>query len=285
MNIPTPLIALQHLDAQLYAKIEYLHPSGSMKHRSIPPFLQEILASGEIQIGQRIAIRSAGSAAVTTAWAGAQLGLSVLAIVPLTITQQTYQLLRWLGATIEQLPSEQATTRMSELEHDPAVYVLAQARESRLIAHYRPIAHEIYAALEQVTAITVGIGTGVSIMGIANAMQECSPACQVFGVEPAESAIASGQPWAPHHIPGLAPPLAQPLLNSKLLGGLLTIPSPDAWRVARDVARTTGLLIGPSAGATVAAALALRRHGMTGAIVAVCACSINDYLEEAALFV
>ncbi|GAC1405359.1 MAG: cysteine synthase family protein [Ktedonobacteraceae bacterium] len=285
MNIPTPLVALKYFDANLYAKIEYLHPSGSMKHRSIPPFLREILASGEIRPGQRIAIRSAGSAAVTTAWAGAQLGLSVLTIVPLTVTQHTLQMLRWLGASIEQLPPEQATLRISELEREPSVYVLAQAREPRLIEHYRPVAHEIYEAVRNVTAITVGIGTGLSIMGIAYEMQELSPGCQVIGVEPAEAAIASGQPWAPHHIPGLAPPLAQPLLNTTLLGGLLPIPSPDAWHFAREVARSAGLPIGPSAGATLAAALRLRRQGVTGSIVAVCACSINDYLEEAALFV
>lgn len=285
MNIPTPLVALTHFDVTIYAKIEYLHPSGSMKHRSIPLFLQEVLESGEIRPGQRIAIRSAGSAAITTAWAGIQLGLPVTVVLPLTVTQHTLQMLHWLGAAIEQLSPEQASLRMSELERDPSIYVLAQARESRLIEHYQPIAREIYEAVKDVAAITVGIGTGLSSMGIAREMQKLSPTCQVIGVEPAEAAIASGQPWRPHHIPGLAPPLAQPLLNTALLGSILPIPSRDAWHFAREVACSVGLPIGPSSGATVAAAVHLRHRGITGPIVAICACSINDYLEEADSFV
>jgi len=282
MQSPTPLVHLQQLDAEMYAKVEYLHPSGSMKHRSIPRFLQQLHETGELQPGQRIAIRSAGSAAVTTAWTGAQLGYPVVAVLPPTASQQTIHWLHWLGAHCHQVPPQEATRLMQEFGDAPDVYVLAQAREERLIDHYRPVAAEILHELDRVAAITVGIGTGLSATGIGRHVRDGRAECRVYGVEPAEAAIASGQPWAPHGIPGLAPPIPQPLLDTSLLSGIIPVPSDAAWRCARQTVQHAGLPLGPSSGAAVAAALQLRQEGHAGPIVAVCACSIHDYLESVA---
>jgi cysteine synthase A len=281
MSPVTPLLplALPLADGALYAKIEYLHPSGSIKHRSIPPFLDRIAASGELAPGAQIAIRSAGAAAVATAWAGARAGHPVLAVLPPTAAPNIVRLVRWLGADCQQVPSREATKIMDQLRADPGTYVLEQAAEPRMIDSYRPVAAEILDQLPAVTAITVGIGTGLSATGIAKEISARRATCQVYGVEPAESAIASGKPWAPHGIPGLAPPIAQPLLGRDLLAGILTVESGQAWRHAEMAARLGGLLIGPSAGAAVAAALQLLAQGQAGPVVAICACSIGDYLE------
>ena len=104
VNGPAPLARLEPAGARLYAKIEYLHPSGSMKHRSIPPFLESLMAGGELRPGQRIAVRSAGAAAVTLAWAGARTGHSTIAVVPPGATPNTLRMLLWLGAECRQLP-------------------------------------------------------------------------------------------------------------------------------------------------------------------------------------
>ena len=281
MNGPAPLARLEPAGARLYAKIEYLHPSGSMKHRSIPPFLESLMAGGELRPGQRIAVRSAGAAAVTLAWAGARTGHSTIAVVPPGATPNTLRMLLWLGAECRQLPPREATELMAELRARPDTYVLEQAGEPRLIDHYRPVAAEILDEMPEPGAIIVGIGTGLSITGIAREVRDRGSSCRVFGVEPAEAAIASGRPWAPHHIPGLAPPIAQPLLEHALLAGIVTVSSDDAWRCAREAAHRSGLLLGPSSGATVAAARKLREQGVSGPIVSICACSINDYLEGA----
>ena len=275
----TPLIPLTQYDDALYAKVEYLHPSGSMKHRSIPLFLASLVANGELQLGQCIAIRSAGSAAVTAAWAGQQLGIPVTAVLPPTVMQSVVRKLHWLGASYHRVPPDEATWMMQAFAADPKVYVLAQAREERLIDHYRPVAAEIFDELDEVAAMTVGIGTGLSVTGIGREIQAQGYNCQLFGVEPAEAAIALGQPWAAHGIPGLAPPIPQPLLNKTLLSGIVPIPSKVAWQCAREVGQGAGLLLGPSSGVTVAAARHLRRQGVIGPIVAVCACAIGDYLE------
>jgi len=281
VNAPTPLACLDPAGAHLYAKIEYLHPSGSMKHRAIPPFLDSLVASGEVRTGQSIAVRSAGSAAVTLAWAGSRIGCTTIAVVPATASPNTRRMLHWLGARCHQLPPDEAIELMAQLHARPDTYVLEQAGEPRLIDHYRSVAAEILDRMPDTAAIAVGIGTGLFITGIGREVRDRGSSCQVFGVEPAEAAIASGRPWAPHHIPGLAPPIAQPLLDHALLAGIVTVSSTDAWRCAREAARRSGLLLGPSSGATVAAARKLREHGVDGPIVSICACSINDYLEGA----
>ncbi|WP_428266985.1 PLP-dependent cysteine synthase family protein [Haliangium sp.] len=276
---PTPLIELARLAPCLYTKVEYQHPSGSMKHRSIPRFLRALLERGELRPRQTVAIHSAGAAAVTTAWAGAQLGLPVVAVLPPFATDTTVAALRWLGASCHRVPPARGKALMQDLGATPDVYVLAQAREPELIDHYRAVAAEVLEQLGDVAAITVGIGTGLSITGIAREVKDRGVATLVYGTEPAESAVASGQPWAPHRIPGLAPPIPQDLLEIDLLAGIEPVPSDEAWECAQRVARGEGLLVGPSAGATIAAALRLRARGLAGPIVAVCACSMSEYLD------
>lgn len=280
MKTLTPLVALTPYDRNIYAKLEYVHPSGSMKHRAIPKLVQELIQQGEISRGQRIAIRSAGSAAVALAWAGAQFDCPVTAVLPPSAMQATASALRWLGAEILQVPPIEATALMEAFEAEPGTYVLAQANESRLIDYYEAVACEIFQEIQAPAAITVGIGTGLSVMGIEYAARKLGHKCQVWGVEPAEAAIASGQPWAPHRIPGLAPPIPQPLLDISILDGVIPLPSAEAWLCAREIAQQCGLLVGPSSGATIAAASRLRKQGINGHIVAICACAMNEYWEE-----
>jgi cysteine synthase A len=279
MDLPTPLVRLRSLDADLYAKIEYLHPSGSIKHRALPPFLAAEMAVGSIVPGQHVAIQTAGSAGIAVAWAAAALGLQAVIVVPRVATPQVVRIIRWLGAECHQLADDEMALAMRRLAGH--VRVLDQAREARLIGYYRPIAAEIVAECPDVQAITVGIGSGLSLTGIGREMRARGASCRVVGVEPAEAAVASGKPWAPHSLVGLAPPIPQPLLDRSVLSEIVPVASRDAWQCARDVYRRAGLPVGPSAGATIRAALMLREHGVEGPLVAICASSISEFIEGA----
>ena len=276
----TPLLPLPQFGADLYAKIEYENPSASMKFRAIPSLLQKLAKDGEIKAGTNIAIRSAGSAAIAMAWAAARISCTSEAVLPLSTPPQIVRLLKWLGTTIHQVPGPVATEMMKELAEREGTFVLAQVREDRLIDFYRPVAKEIIQQLPQVAAITVGIGTGLSSMGIAREMRAHFPKPTVYGCEPAEAPIATGGQWAPHDIPGLAPPIPQPLLDPNQLADILSVPSARAWERAQEVSRKTGILAGPSSGCTLDAALQLRERGLTGPIVAIFACSIGEYLDK-----
>lgn len=280
MSEPTPLVPLRSLGPGIFGKIEYLHPSGSMKHRAIPGLISELVSTGEITSTTRLVILTAGSAGITLAWAGAQHGIGVEAIVPANCSELVVAKLRWLGAEVHPVSREQAEVLLEQFERRPDAYVVAQTRDRRLLERYKIVADEIIDQLGSVSAITVGIGTGLSATAIAERIAELELGTVVHGVEPEEAAVASGKPWAPHGIAGLAPPMPQPLLDTSLLGSIVALHSDEAWRLARQLARADGLLVGPSSGATAAAAVRLREAGTRGPIVAILASAMHDYLDS-----
>lgn len=278
-NTFTPLIHLPDIDEMLYAKIEYENPVAAMKFRAIPPFFEHLKEIGEIKEGDKVAMRSAGSAAVAMAWTTIRLGMHPIAVLPPVAPAPIVRMLRWLGAEVHIVPPDVAKVKMAAYQEDEEVYVFGQAGETRLVDFYRPVGLEIHEQLPDVAAVTVGIGTGISITGIARALREQSSTVRIYGCEPAESPVASAGKWGPHKIPGLAPPIAQPLLDKSIIEDIILVPSERAWVRAKNLAHHFGIMAGPSAGCTLDAALQLRDKGIQGPIVAILACSIGEYLD------
>jgi cysteine synthase len=186
-------------------------------------------------------------------------------------------LLRWLGAACHRVPSSAAQATITALRDREQAYVLDQFADSKLCDYYEPVADEILAQRPDVDAIVVGIGTGGSITGIARRVRGRGARCRIIGVEPAEAQVSRGAPWAPHDISGLAPPMARNLLDPGLIDGVEAVPSAVAWRTARRLARENGLLVGPSAGATVAAAARIRERGARR-VVAILGGTLTEHL-------
>ena len=278
-NTYTSLIHLPEIDEMLYAKIEYENPVAAMKYRAIPPFFEHLKEIGEVKQGDKVAMRSAGSAAVAMAWITVRLGLHPIAVLPPVAPAPIVRMLRWLGAEVHIVPPNEAKELMAAYQEEDGVYVFGQAGETRLVDFYRPVGQEIYEQLPNVAAVTVGIGTGISITGIARALRDNSSTVRIYGCEPEESPVASAGKWGPHKIPGLAPPIAQPLLDKSIIEDIILVPSQRAWDRAKDLAHRFGIMAGPSAGCTLDAALQLRARGVEGPIVAILACSIGEYLD------
>lgn len=274
----TALVPIGEPGAGIFGKVEFRHPSGSIKHRSIPPFLAAMAARDELRPGQPVIIHSAGAAAVTTAWAGARLGCPVHAVIPRASAAGVEHLLRWLGAEAHRVASGDAPGFIERLRHGHGAYFLDQFREPALIEHYRPVAAELLAQRPDIEAVVVGIGTGVSITGIGRELRRRRPGCLIIGVEPAECPLSTGAPWAPHRISGLAPPVPQALLDRTVVDDIVLVSSERAWAQARALATRDGLLAGPSAGATVAAAHQLREQRGLRCIAAILGGSISTLL-------
>lgn len=277
----TPLVSLASLGPELYAKLEYVHPSNSMKHRAIPPLLEAKKRQGAIASDAVIAVLSAGAGAVSVAWAASQLGHRALTVLPRDAPSTLARLIRWMGATCVQIEASEVAATIARLRADPEIHLMSQSQDPEIVDYYRPVAREIMTQLPEVAAIVVGIGTGASITGIGREVKDANGRCRVVGVEPSEAQVARGGSWAPHTIYGLAAPMPQVLLDKSLIAEIVPIPSREAWRSARDAAQKVGLFVGPSSGATIAAALALRARGERGPIVAVCACSMMEYIDAA----
>lgn len=267
---PTPLVRVAFLGPDIHIKVESAHPSGTMKHRAIPRWFEREVTSGRIARGQLVVIRSAGSAALATAWAGARLSVPVMAVLTPDASEYIVEALTSYGATSRRVPIDEAEAFVAELCRERGAFHFRQEQEPGLIDYYRPVAREIVEELGPGTTIVVGIGTGLSITGIAREVESHS-GCAVVGVEPAEAPIASGGTWAPHGITGLAPPFPQKLLERARLSRVLAISTSEARAMADEVMRLEGLAVGPSTGATLAGAVALAREGHRGPFAAIAA--------------
>lgn len=276
---PTPLVPLSGTAPGVYAKLELLHPSGSIKHRSIPQLLAGERRAGELPSGREIVVHSAGSAAITTAWAGARLGCPVQAVVPRNCAMGVERKLRWLGAQCHRIASRDAEAFIDGLVESGA-YRLDQQQDPRLVDHYGAIADEILASLPEVAVVVMGIGTGASISGVARGLHRRGSDCRVIGVEPDNCRVAAGQSWAPHRIPGLSPPFPQPLLELQSVDELVGVCAQTAWQRSQWLARKEGWLACPASGATVEAALRLKQERGTEPIVAVLSGCMEPLLDS-----
>jgi cysteine synthase len=276
----TPLTAMTAFGENLYAKLEFVHPTRSAKYRALAPHLYTLARTGELAGIEKLVIRSAGCAAVTTAWLCRRLAIPMEAVLPRHLEEDVAGVLKRLGATVTQLEPDQAARYMLEMEGAPHTYILDQFRDPRIVDYYRPLAGEILKEQPQVSAIVVGIGTAASIMGVAHEVRARQSACRVIGVWPAEFDPTWSEPYQPHGISGLAPPVRETHLDRSWINDIVMVPSADArWR-SRQIFDRAGLSVGTSSGATLDAALRLREAGVQGAMVCIFASTFDCHLPE-----
>jgi len=277
---PTPLVNLRPFGSGLHGKLEYVHPTRSAKYRALVPHLLAVAAAGELDGAERVVIRSAGCAAVTIAWICRQLGMPAEAVIPLHAEDGVAGALDALGATVRSFEPRQATDYLATAGSDPRAYVVDQFHDARVVDYYRPMAREIFDDLPAVAAIVVGIGTGASIMGVAHEVRARQAACRVVGVWPEEFDPSWQSSYTGHGISGLAPPVRETHLRRDHVDRILRVPSATALTRAAEVFRRTGLPVGPSSGATLEAAIRLRKDGVEGPIACIFASASDCHAPE-----
>ncbi|HHO51627.1 MAG TPA: pyridoxal-phosphate dependent enzyme, partial [Deltaproteobacteria bacterium] len=166
-------------------------------------------------------------------------------------------------------------------------YVDQHGNPDNAAAHARTTAEELWRDTEgRIDALVAGLGTTGTLCGCASVLKVRRPSFQAIGVEPAEAPMISGGRFAPHRMMGTSPGLVPDLLDRSLLDEVITLQTEDAFAGVRELARTEGLLVGITSGATcVAAREWARRPGAGGAVVvAVVADSGQRYLSVEGLF-
>ena len=277
---PTPLTELAAFGEGLHAKLEYVHPTRSAKFRALAPHLLALSAAGELAGVETIVIRSAGCAAITTAWVCRKLAIPVEVVIPSHSEEEVVGALTRLGAVVHQLDAGQATRHMKARARDPRAHVVDQFHDRRIVDYYRPLAREILTDRPDVAAIVVGIGTAACIMGVAHEVRAQRAACRVIGVWPAEFDPTWRTPYRGHGITGLAPPVRETHLVPDRVDDIVMVPSSDAVARAREVFDRAGLPVGASSGATLDAAIRLRRTGLRGPIACIFASTFDCHLPD-----
>ena len=270
----TPLVRLNRLPAEfdccaeVVAKLESFNPSASVKDRIASAMVLEAEAQGTIEPGRTVLVEpTSGNTGIALAMVAAARGYRLILTMPDTMSTERRAMLRAYGAELQLTDGADgmagAIALAKELVADiPGAYLLQQFdNPANPAVHERTTAEEIWRDCEgRVDALVAGVGTGGTITGCARLLKQRNPSRQVVAVEPAGSAVLSGQPPGVHRIQGIGAGFVPAVLERDLIDEVMAITDDAAMDVGRRLARSEGLLCGISSGAAVAAALQLAQR-------------------------
>jgi cysteine synthase len=272
----TPLVALPRLGADLpgevVAKLEFFNPGGSVKDRIGVAMIDAAERDGLIEPGGSVIVEpTSGNTGIALALVAAARDYRLILTLPEGMSRERTALLRTYGAEVHETPSLGGMNEAVELanrlakEHDG--FIPQQfSNPANPEIHRRTTAEEIWRDLDgEVDAFVAGVGTGGTITGVGQVLKERRPGIQVVAVEPAASAVLSGNQPGPHKIQGIGAGFVPEVLDRDVIDEIVQVSDEEALDTARAVAHHEGLLIGISAGAAVRAALDLAaREEMAG---------------------
>lgn len=262
----THVVRLQRLadpqGAEVYAKLEYLNPGGSVKDRCALAMVEDAEQRGLVQPGDTLIEASSGNTGIALAVIGAVKGYRVVVTIPKKMTTEKVAILRALGAEVhvcENLPHDHPDSYIGVAQRlaaeRPRSHYCAQAEnQANVRGHYRTgeeVWNDFGASL---TALVAGAGTGGTISGIAKVLKRKNPRLRVVGVDPEGSVFSGGTP-GPYHTEGIGYDFFPSTLWRELVDDWIRVSDWDAFVTCRRLARLEGVLAGSSSGAAVHAAL------------------------------
>jgi cysteine synthase A len=258
----TPHIRLGRLfpDAEIWVKSERTNPGGSIKDRIALSMIEAAEASGALKPGGLIIEPTSGNTGIGLAMVAAVKGYKLILVMPESMSIERRRLMQAYGATFDLTPREKgmkgAIERARELlASTPGAWMPQQfENQANIDVHLRTTAPEILADFpEGLDVLITGVGTGGHITGCAEFLKKHWPALKVYAVEPELSPVISGGAAGPHPIQGIGAGFVPANLHTAAIDGVIQVGAEEARDYARRSARTEGLLVGISSGATLAA--------------------------------
>jgi cysteine synthase A len=262
----TPLLPLHFVAENLtvYAKAEFLNPSGSIKDRLALTIVEDAERRGLLRPDSIILECTSGNTGISFAMVGAAKGYRVKILMSESASVERRHLIRQLGGEVELFAATRGYATGIELSRglaarDPRIFLPRQFENPlNALDHTEHTGPEIIAQLDgPAHAFVSGYGTGGTLTGCGRALQAAFPALQVVAMEPAEAAMLSGEMPCCHFIEGVAGGYVPPLLRDARIDRVEKVASAEALAMTRRLSREFGLLVGTSSGANVTAALRL----------------------------
>lgn len=268
----TPLVRLARMEPQsgasLWGKAEFLNPAGSVKDRPALSMIQAAEAAGALRSGATLIEATSGNTGISLAMIAAVRGYRCVLVMPEDMSLERRHIMRAYGAEIALTPAPEGmlgAVRHAEklLRETPGAFMPRQFENpANPACHYRDTASEILAQLGgKVAAFVAGVGTGGTLTGVGRCLRErLGGAVRIVAVEPKNSPVLSGGRAGLHSIQGLGAGFIPAILDRSVIDEVVTVTDAAAERCARRLAQTEGLLVGPSAGANVSAAVAVAQR-------------------------
>jgi cysteine synthase A len=261
----TPLLRLKRItgahQAEVYAKLEFLNPGGSIKDRAALGMVLAAEEEGKLKKGFTIIEPTSGNTGIGLALIACLRGYRAIIVMPKKYSQEKMKLVKALGAELELTATEEgmegAIKRAEELNREvPNSFLPNQFYNlANPDYHYQTTGPEIYQQMERrIDAAVIGVGTGGTFTGVARYLKEKIPQVLAVAVQP-EGSILDGGTYKSHKVEGIGVDFYSPTMDLDLIDKVITVPDDDCFATARLLAGKEGLLVGGSSGASVFGAL------------------------------
>ena len=269
----TPLLKLNHyiadneLGADIYAKLEYFNPAGSVKDRVAFAMIDDAERSGALKPGSVIIEPTSGNTGIGLAAVAASRGYRAILTMPETMSVERRNLLKAYGAEIVLTDGAKGMKGAIAKAEELAAEIENSFIPSQFTNPANPKAHlastgpEIWEATDgKVDIFVAGVGTGGTVSGVGGYLKSQNPNVKVVAVEPAGSPVLSKGTAGPHKIQGIGAGFVPDTLDTEIYDEIIPVENEDAFATGRALARREGVLVGISSGAAVWAAAQLARR-------------------------
>ena len=261
------LIERENLGADVFAKLEYFNPAGSVKDRVALNMIVEAENSGKLKKGAVIIEPTSGNTGIGLAAVAASRGYRAILTMPETMSVERRNLLKAYGAEIVLTDGAKgmkgAIAKAEELAAEiPNSFIPGQfVNPANPAIHLATTGPEIWNDTDgKVDIFVAGVGTGGTVSGVGAYLKQQNPNVKVVAVEPAGSPVLSKGTAGPHKIQGIGAGFVPDTLNTEIYDEIIPVENDDAFKTGRALARTEGLLVGISSGAAVWAASQLAKR-------------------------
>ena len=293
----TPLVRLNRvikgLDAEIFAKLEFFNPLGSVKDRIAESMIAAAEKDGLITPKTLIVEPTSGNTGIALAFICAAKGYRLCLTMPDTMSIERRKLLTHLGAELVLTPGPEGMKGAIEkaqeiMESEKVTFMPDQFRNpANPRIHRETTAEEIWRDTEgQVDILVSGVGTGGTITGVGQVIKNRKPTFRAIAVEPIHSPVLSGGEKGPHKIQGIGAGFVPDVLDQSIIDDIVTVSNDDAFETARQLAKQEGILCGISSGAAAWAAFEVaKRPDSAGKCIVVILPSTGERYISTDLFV
>lgn len=264
----TPLVKLHRITsektADIYAKVEYYNPGGSIKDRICKSMIEDAEQTGMLRPGATIIEPTSGNTGIGLGLICAIKGYKLILVMPESMSMERASLLSSYGAQLVLTPAWEGmkgAIKEAELilEQNKDYFMPNQfSNPANPMAHKTTTAVEIWEAMEgRIDAFATGVGTGGTITGVGEFIKERNPDAKIYAIEPEGSAVLSGKDPGPHKIQGIGAGFIPKVLKKSIIDGVITVSDENAYKMAKTLAKKEGLMVGISSGASAWGALRL----------------------------
>lgn len=293
----TPLLHAKNFEksrgianVNIFAKLEYFNPAGSVKDRVAAAMIADAEKSGKLKSGSVIIEPTSGNTGIGLASIAAAKGYRIILTMPETMSVERRNLLKAFGAEVVLTEGAKgmkgAIAKAEELAREtPGSFIPSQFENpANPSAHRATTGPEIWEDTEgKVDIFVAGVGTGGTVTGVGEYLKEKNPEIKIVAVEPATSPVLSKGTAGPHKIQGIGAGFVPSTLNTKVYDEVIAIENEDAFVLGRAFGKSEGILVGISSGAALRAAeiLASREENKGKNIVVLLPDTGDRYLSTA----